>query len=524
LNRSALKLSSATRLLTVFLLLSSVFILLLAPLPLVHASSGVIQQSAGGCAQTGCGYIPPITVSFPSSVTAGDVIVVAIGAELGVVVSVSDTLGSTFTQALSNSVALSGFLTMYTYIYYATLSSGGSDNVSVMLSSSDMQAGVYIYEVSGVTVTGLTTETGTGTCSSSPCSISTSSSASFSSGALLLGMVGTVVYSTPTPGSGFALYSGSNSGLAAFGGYAESATGGVTSPTNFPFTFSSSSMTWAEVGVALEPSNSTSSTSTTISTTLPLTDTVGVSDTFSNSLGLLLPLTDTVGVIDAFGHTLFQQLMLPLTDTVGVTDAFGHTLFQQLMLPLTDTVGVGDTFGHSLGLLLSLTDGVGVVDSFAYSLGLLHIYRMMIIVDPAYVLITAPGGGQVGCDSNGNVMNTISGATVTGCSTGTETITIPSPAPGSYKIQIAAFGTSSSFTITFETTDSNGNQLGSSSYSGTVDQGSPQTVFSTITPSGQVTISSSPLPGVPEFPGSFIIVVVAILLLSLNYVRKRNRS
>jgi hypothetical protein len=214
-----------------------------------------------------------------------------------------------------------------------------------------------------------------------------------------------------------------------------------------------------------------------------------------------LPLTDTVGVADTFGYNL--GLLLPLTDTVGVADTFGYTLLQQLLLPLTDTVGVADTF--------------------AYSLGHLSIYRLTITVDPAYVLTTAPGGGQVGCDANGNVVNTISGATVTGCSTGTETITIPSPTPGLYTTQIAAFGASSSFTITFETTDSNGNQLGSATYSGTVDQGSPQTVYSTIGPSGGITISSSPIPSIPEFPGSLIIVVVVILLLSLNYVRKRSQ-
>jgi len=255
----------------IFLLLSSIFLLLFATLPLARASSGIVQQNNGGCTSTGCS---PSAISFPSSVTSGDVIVVAIASYGGTVISVSDTLLSSFSLAVSFSNYPNP---MKTYIYYATLSSSGTDSVSVSMYFDNIQAGVYIYEVSGVTATGATTETGSGSCTSSPCTVATSSSATFQSGSFLLGVVGTPSTITTTAGSGFTLSSGSSGGT--FGGYAEYSTGGVSSPTNFLFSVASSSITWAEAGIALVPLSSTSTSSTSSTATSTTTSSTTTSST-----------------------------------------------------------------------------------------------------------------------------------------------------------------------------------------------------------------------------------------------------
>ncbi len=67
----------------------------LGGVPTARANSTLVQQNNGGCTTVSCS---PSPISFPSSVTAGDVIVVMIAVEgSGPVSSVSDTLGSTFT-------------------------------------------------------------------------------------------------------------------------------------------------------------------------------------------------------------------------------------------------------------------------------------------------------------------------------------------------------------------------------------------------------------------------------------------
>ena len=155
----------------------------LGGVPTARANSTLIQQSNSGCTTV---YCSPSPISFPSSVTAGDVIVVMIAVVgSGLVTSVSDTLGSAFTIVAEGTVA-----PMNLYIYDATLSSSGSDSIFVSFAAAT-QGGVYVYEVSGVTTVGAVYTAGTDTCYPPPCSISTSTdSASFQSGAFLVSMVG----------------------------------------------------------------------------------------------------------------------------------------------------------------------------------------------------------------------------------------------------------------------------------------------------------------------------------------------
>ena len=71
----------------------------------------LVQQNNGGCATTSCS---PSPISFPSPVTAGDVVVVAIAVYSGSVGSVGDTFGSTFTLVAEGSDS-----PIDVYIYYA---------------------------------------------------------------------------------------------------------------------------------------------------------------------------------------------------------------------------------------------------------------------------------------------------------------------------------------------------------------------------------------------------------------------
>ena len=218
--------------------LAITFAVLLAfqPLP-VHAAATLIQQNSATCILNDCTGAPPVVVSFPSSVAGGNVIVVGvvIRGGTGGLNSVSDSKGSTFTQAATRGGSV--------YIYVATLSSSGSDTVTVTFSGEWTEEVVYIYEVSGVTATGA----GTGTGSGDGTSMSTSAVA-FLSGAFLLGIIGTGS-ATTTAGAGFTL-SPAPSGTAM--SHAEYSTSGVSSPTTFPATVAIET-TWVEVGVALNP-------------------------------------------------------------------------------------------------------------------------------------------------------------------------------------------------------------------------------------------------------------------------------
>ena len=248
-----------------------VSLLLLQPLPPVHAASTLVQQNNAGCTSvTACSG--GLLVNFTNPVTSGDVAVVGVDiatVNLGDSInSVADSSGSSFTQAVSSTTS-----STKAYIYYAILTSSGTDNVSATfnLCSGDcgpVNVDVYIYEISGVTTAGVATEVGSG---SSGGAIATGSTA-FSAGAFLLGVFAANPTSFLPPvsasaGTGFSL-STQNSGSGT--GYAETATG-LTSPTTFPATIGSNTVSWAEAGIALEPGTIvvTTLSSTVVSTESP---------------------------------------------------------------------------------------------------------------------------------------------------------------------------------------------------------------------------------------------------------------
>ncbi len=151
----------------------------------------------------------------------------------------TDTLGTSYTEEthMCNTNAFANCAG----IAVGTATSSGADTVTVNLGQTPDQEDIFIYELSGVTTTGLSTGTGQG--EDSP--ISTSST-SFSGGSFLLGVTNLFNLGTFTAGAGFTS-STENSGDDV--SYAQYSYSGVTSPTTFPATTSGSY--WAEAGIAL---------------------------------------------------------------------------------------------------------------------------------------------------------------------------------------------------------------------------------------------------------------------------------
>jgi len=223
------------------------FLLVLEPLP-VHAAAGIVQQNNGGCDTCAS---TTLSIPFLASVASGDVIVAGVmaGAGLsgGTVMSVSDILGSSFTEAVMALNSFSGAV----YIYYAVLSSSGSNTVSVTFTSTTQFQNMYVYEVSGVLATPAGTASGNSQSGVPSAIISTSTSVTFQAGAFLLGVMATDgTGTTASAGTNFQL-SSDKSGTT-LGQGAEWSTSGVSSPTNFPMSLDSVT-DWAEVGIALNP-------------------------------------------------------------------------------------------------------------------------------------------------------------------------------------------------------------------------------------------------------------------------------
>ncbi|MDA4115289.1 MAG: hypothetical protein OK442_01885 [Thaumarchaeota archaeon] len=221
----------------------------------------IVQDLGTNCTPCGGTTLAP---SFSSSVTSGDVLVVAVqyydGSSISVS-SVTDTLSTTFTQQSSPSdyYISSGACSpeyLGTSIWTGTASSSGSDQVTITFSVSNPNAFVTLYEVSGVVATPAATASQSTQVSSSVTSYTTSTSPSYSSNNVLIGSIQTFgdqypcSHPTISAGSGFTFvseiiynYMGT-----------EYETTGSSSTTNFPFTASASYTTdYVEAGVVLSP-------------------------------------------------------------------------------------------------------------------------------------------------------------------------------------------------------------------------------------------------------------------------------
>ena len=243
--------------------------------PLAHAQATLVQQNNGGCGPdaTPCSSLT-LSVSFGSSVTSGDVIVVGVYGNPYTVSSVSDSLSSSFTRvATTDDCCVNGF--DWVYIYSATLAASGTDTVTVTFAGSSGSAdqNAYIYEVSGVTTAGTAAnwDDGVGV---GPIYVA---SVNFQTGAFLVAMAGASCFQgvgvpSFSQGAGFSL-SSDNSGTGY--SYAQYATSGISSPTTFLATIGAGTCNvspgWAIVGVAFNPVVSASTSSTTPTASLPST-------------------------------------------------------------------------------------------------------------------------------------------------------------------------------------------------------------------------------------------------------------
>ena len=399
------------------ILVAALSILLVEPFP-VHASGAtLVQQSSGYCNQPeghDCAS-GMVTASFGSSVTSGDVVVVgAVYFGTTGVSSVSDSLGSSFTQAVSLADKTGLIIS---YIYYAPLSTSGTDSVTVSYNLSGAEAcnspttttcalDVYIYEVSGVTTVGAAT--GSGNTATASESIATSSVA-FNSGAFLLGMMSTSSGYPITPGSGFTLSTPVSISAAQY------ATSGVGSPTDFPASSPDYAYYWVETGLALEPgtivvvsaattsvsdttttqSMSTTSSSETTSTTSATT--VSQSPSITNTL---VTTTTTIGFMAGTSTTTFTSpfstsysTSSTVSTSEGITET-GVTTVSTVSSPtITSTSTVLSTTTSSGTLTITKTDVFSALLTTIYQE--LHQFSDNILQFLGFQVTATPVGQQV---------------------------------------------------------------------------------------------------------------------------------
>lgn len=166
----------------------------------VNAASTLIQQNNNGATSPAV-----VAVTLPNNVASGDVLVVGLAIYPGwSSMSVSDSLGSSFTQA----VTVGTGDTYSGSIYTATLSSSGPDTVTAQITAlNPTPFDAYVYEVAGVSTAGLATGTGSGAVYAP-----STSSVSFQPGAFLFGIIVDDFGGPVTAGAGFTL-STENSGF-----------------------------------------------------------------------------------------------------------------------------------------------------------------------------------------------------------------------------------------------------------------------------------------------------------------------
>lgn len=237
---------------TVIMLLTILALGVLAPISPLHFA----RQSYAASSIVTSGSVGPCNSSFycrtTLSVTAGDVLVVSVQ-DIGTpTITPSDSLGSTFTLAASEASTLTA------NIYFAPLTSSGSDTITVTLGGS-IACYFVVYEVSGVTTTGYATATGTGpVCGSiGSCTdnYATTSSPSYSAGSFLVASIidgDATVSGTFTAGASFTAFIPSLSPVA----NTESQVASASSSTNFPASYVANLGTgtvWVEAGLVLEP-------------------------------------------------------------------------------------------------------------------------------------------------------------------------------------------------------------------------------------------------------------------------------
>jgi hypothetical protein len=215
---------------------------------LAVSHTAVVMQSVVLC--SGPAVASPCTGKLPNPVTAGDLLVIAIGTEKATsacttVSAVADG-GDPFTTA-SSVTASAASSCVYTTVRYATFGASGSPTISVTLSSADTSAVIMAYEISGVT-TGTTVRSGSCTA---PCTTAMSTSATLTPTAnsflvTVADLYQNTISSASQPAGFTTDYRGTASGNADYVSHEIPAS---VASTNFAMTASAAPASWAELVV-----------------------------------------------------------------------------------------------------------------------------------------------------------------------------------------------------------------------------------------------------------------------------------
>lgn len=196
----------------------------------------IVQKSGTTCSSPNCQR------AFASNTVANNLLVAAVAivdttTTCGTA-TISDTQSNSYTSINSATKAGTGNC-FFTQMWWARTTSAAGDTISVAYSRSlvDSASGIFIYELSGVTGTGLASSTGSG--SGAPPTIATGS-VTFSANAILIATmsIGEGTVGTVAAGSGFTLDQSASPNS-----NQQSAASGVSSPTTFPFSQSGNSGT-----------------------------------------------------------------------------------------------------------------------------------------------------------------------------------------------------------------------------------------------------------------------------------------
>jgi hypothetical protein len=222
-------------------------IALLGAVPAAHASPTLVGSNTSWC--NGCSSVSA-TVSVGSP---GQVLVVELYDSSSLTHAVTDTFSSTFTSAVSTPEG-TGVLQVLT----ASAAGSGPDTVTASIGGGGSPGlSLYVYVVSGVTVSGAQTTSGGGlSCSTPPSGCTTDYSTSPitpASGSFVTAIV--LDRSSPssfTPGAGF---TGVASGdfFSTFSEYQFSSGASTTFPASGTCSFSCMADSWSELGIALPP-------------------------------------------------------------------------------------------------------------------------------------------------------------------------------------------------------------------------------------------------------------------------------
>jgi hypothetical protein len=136
------------------------------------------------------------------------------------------------------------------------------------------------------------------------------------------------------------------------------------------------------------------------------------------------------------------------------------------------------------------------------------------------ILIVTPSGQEAGYEANGTPVNQV-GANLTGPDSEPETVTISTPAIGTYQILVfgkSSAGTGSPFTITVESSSG-----GSLSYSGTAESGSESSLLVNLSSTGSLTSTTGGGLPATEFFGSLGVITLLGLSAVLIFRVRRGR-